>query len=511
MRILLQALSKFRLACSRRRLEKLSRTRGAMGRMNLPDPKRQRTAALELVLIFFVVALAGCAVGPNYKSPKTATGPSFTRGNQPGATTNSPTVLWWHSFKDDTLDQLVDAAVSTNTDLRIATANLREARALRRLANFDLAPTVTANAGYEDRRNSAIVSRPGADRHLEIYDAGFDATWELDIFGGVRRSTEAARAQAQSAEAARRDVLISVIAEVARNYFELRGTQHQLEVAIQNATNQTDTLHITQLRLEGGRGTQFDVARARAQLNSTLAIIPPLQAQIARAIHRLSVLTGQQPGALLETLNKPAPLPKAPELVALGDPAQLLRRRPDVRVAERDLAVATARVGVETADLFPRVTFIGRAGFQADTFSGLTKAGGDTWSFGPRISWAALDLGRVHARIKAAGARAEALLANFDRAVLGALEETENALVAWGREQARRDYLSESSKASEEAAALARQRYEAGATDFLNVLDAERVLLEGQNQLAASETRAATALVAVYKALGAGWEVENSK
>jgi multidrug efflux system outer membrane protein len=179
-----------------------------------------------------------------------------------------------------------------------------------------------------------------------------------------------------------------------------------------------------------------------------------------------------------------------------------------VRVAERDLAAATARIGVETADLFPRVTFIGRIGLQAESFAGLTKNGGDTWSFGPRISWAALDIGRVQARIKAAGARAEALLANFDRTVLGALEETENALVEWGREQARRDYLRESSKASEEAAALARQRYEVGAADFLNVLDAERVLLEGQNQLAASETRAATALVAVYKALGAGWEFE---
>ena len=461
------------------------------------------------ILCLSLILLAGCAVGPNYKAPETSTEPSFTRANQPGVSTNAPTVRWWRSFDDDTLNQLVDTAVGTNTDLRIATANLREARALRRLANFDLAPTVTANAGYENRRNSALAARPGADRHLEIYDAGFDAIWELDFFGGVRRSTEAARAQAESAEASRRDVLISVIAEVARNYFDLRGTQNQLEVARRNATNQTETLQITQARLEGGRGTQFDVARARAQLNSTLAIIPPLEAQIARDIHRLSVLTGQQPGALLTLLSKPGGLPNAPELVALGDPAELLRRRPDVRVAERDLAASRARIGVATADLFPRVTFIGRVGFQAQTFSGLTQNGGDTWSFGPRITWAALDIGRVHARIKAAGARADALLANYERTVLGALEETENALVEWGREQARRDYLRESALASEEAAALARQRYEVGAADFLNVLDAERVLLEGQNQLAASQTRAATALVAVYKALGAGWEMET--
>jgi len=460
------------------------------------------------ILLLTLVVLAGCAVGPNYKSPETSVDYSFTRTNQPGVSTNAPTVRWWKSFGDETFNQLVGTAVATNTDLRIATANLREARALHRLANFDLAPTVTANAAYENRRNSALVSRPGADRQLEIYDAGFDAIWELDFFGGVRRSTEAARAQAQSAEAARRDVLISVIAEVARNYFELRGTQNQLDVAIRNATNQAETVQITQARLEGGRGTQFDVARARAQLNSTLAIIPPLEAQIARAIHRLGVLTGQPPGALLEALSKPSPLPNAPELVGIGDPTELLRRRPDVRVAERDLAAATARIGVATADLFPRVTFIGRIGFQAETFSGLTKNGGDTWSFGPRITWAALDIGRVHARIKAAGARAEAHLANYERTVLGALEETENALVEYGREQVRRDYLRQSAQASEEAATLARQRYDAGAADFLNVLDAERVLLEGQNQLAASQTRAATALVAVYKALGAGWEFE---
>ncbi|HTD86968.1 MAG TPA: efflux transporter outer membrane subunit [Candidatus Binatia bacterium] len=461
------------------------------------------------ILYLGLIVFTGCAVGPNYKAPDTNVDRSFARANQPSLSTNAPTVRWWRSFGDDTLNQLIDTAVATNTDLRIATANLREARALHRLANFDFAPTVTANAGYENRRNSAIVSRPGADRHLEIYDVGFDAIWELDLFGGVRRSTEAARAQAQSAEAARRDVLISVIAEVVRNYFELRGTQNQLEVARRNATNQTETVQITQARLEGGRGTQFDVARARAQLNATLAIIPPLETQIARSIHRLSVLSGRQPGALLETLNQPAPLPNAPELVGIGDPTELLRRRPDVRIAERDLATATARIGVATADLFPRVTFIGRVGFQAQTFSGLTQNGGDTWSFGPRITWAALDIGRVHARIKAAGARADAQLANYERTVLGALEETENALVEWGREQARRDYLRESALASEEAAALARQRYEVGAADFLNVLDAERVLLEGQNQLAASQTRAATALVAVYKALGAGWEIET--
>src|SRR5687767_1478791 len=373
------------------------------------------------IVALMLLAFAGCAVGPNYKPPQSTTGRGFAWADQPGLSTNSPTSVWWRSFNDGTLNQLVDGALASNIDLRLASASLREARALRRLANFDLAPTVTAGAGYANQRGSPIFTPPGIPRDVELYDAGFDATWELDLFGRVRRSTEAARAQAESFEAARRDVLISVVAEIVRNYFELRGTQHQLNVARRNATNQTETLQITQLRLEGGRGTQFDVARARAQLNSTLAIIPPLEALIARTIHRLSVLTGGQPGALMESLSPPASLPNAPELIALGDPAQLLRRRPDVRSAERELAAATARIGVATADLFPRVTFVGRIGIEAETFSGLAQAGSDTWSFGPRITWAALDIGRVQARIKAAGARAEAQLAAYERTVLNAL------------------------------------------------------------------------------------------
>ncbi len=235
-----------------------------------------------------------------------------------------------------------------------------------------------------------------------------------------------------------------------------------------------------------------------------------METAVARAIHRLGVLTGQPPTALVAELKEPAPLPALPALVAISSPEALLRRRPDVRAAERALAAATARIGIATADLFPRVKFNGRIGLEAKTISGLGQPGADTWSFGPRISWAALDLGHVRARIQAADARAEAALAAYERTVLTTLEETENALVDFGREQSRRDFLRESEQASETAATLAHQRYENGATDFLTVLDAERVLLEAQDQLARSQTRSATALVAVYKSLGGGWENETN-
>src|SRR5205809_5087024 len=462
-----------------------------------------------------VVLLAGCAVGPNYKRPQTPVANSFANAPTNIVSPDEATLAtWWKGFNDARLDSLVDRAITNNHDLRIATANLKEARALRRLTTFDLAPTVVGNAGYANSLLSKAAAPPGTPRDArqgEFYDASFDATWELDLFGRVRRSVQAANAQLGSVEATRLDVLVSVTAEVARNYFELRGLQNQLAVARRNADVQTETLKITQSRLDGGRGTDFDVSRSRSLLNLTLSTIPPLEAAIQKTIYRISVLIGQQPAALTSELSAPEPLPAGMPSITLGDPAMLLRRRPDIRAAERSLAAATARIGIATADLFPRVTFAGSLGLQAETFAGLGKSGADTWNFGPRITWAALDLGRVHARIKAADARTEASLAFYERTVLAALEETEGTLVDFGQEQSRQQFLQTSAEASQKAADLAHQRYEGGVSDFLSVLDAERTLLEAQDRLAASQTRTVTALVAVYKALGGGVPVAGGK
>lgn len=455
--------------------------------------------------VALVVLLCSCAVGPNYHQPKTVLDPTFGNLAAGQYSTNAPLMVWWNSFNDPQLASLINVALTNNHDLRIAAANLREARALRRQSQFDLLPLANADAGYhKSLASTAAFPFPGprSARESSFFDAGFDALWEVDIFGRVRREVESRSAQVQAAQASLENVRVSLTSEMARNYFELRGLQNELRIARQNATNQQDTLKITQVRLDAGRGTELDVSRARAQLTSTLALIPPLETQVAAAIHRLSVLTGQQPATLAGELSAPGPLPPLPEVVNIGNPEELLRRRPDIRIAERNLAATTANVGVAVADLFPRVTFNGSLGFEAKSLAEIGGPGSETYSFGPRITWAALDYGHVRARIKASGARAEASLAQYEKTVLTSLEETENALVDFGREQVRASLLNQTVADTRRAADLARQRFDAGAVDFLIVLDAERALLEAEDQLARSQTRTATALVAVFKALG---------
>jgi multidrug efflux pump len=472
-----------------------------------PTPQANHVLMRLALILGMLGLLTGCTlVGPNYREPVAQVSTGFANQNQPGMSPAPVEVAWWRGFQEDKLDQLIDQALARNHDIRIATARLREARAVRGETQLDRYPIVTAEGSYNRQRLSEAVTPSNGNRDLELYNVGFDASWELDFFGRVRRSIEASTADVGAADALRRDVIVSLLAEVARNYFELRGAQNQLAVARQNAENQRLLLELTHALLDAGRGTELDVSRAEAQLNITLASIPPLDTTINRAIHRLGVLIGAEPTALVADLSEPLPLPGLPELVAMGQPADLLRRRPDIRIAERNLAAATARVGVATADLFPRVTLLGSIGLQAGSFLNVGQGGSERFSIGPSIFWAAFDLGRVRARIRAADARTEAALAQYEQRVLLALEETENSLVDFNRQQARRDLLRASARASEKAAALARLRYQSGVSDFLTVLDAERVLLDAQDRLADSETRTATALIAVYKALGGGWE-----
>lgn len=465
----------------------------------------KRSSVLTLLC---ATTLSACAVGPDYKTPTADAGQAFAHADNPEFSMQGVDVAWWKLFDDRDLTDLVDQTVRHNRDLQAARANLREARALYMDAGLDLVPTVTSHANYTDQKRSAgaLSNRAFAPRDLKLYNVGFDAFWEADFFGRVRRNVEASGDEVDAQEASLRDLGVSLIAEVARNYFELRGLQNQLATAKKNAENQAQTLDITRVRLEGGRGTELDTSRATAQLDSTLAIVPPLESAIHQAMHRLSVLTGQLPGALTAKLSQPAPLPRIPTTIQIGQPAELLRRRPDIRIAERTLAAATARIGVATADLFPKVTFVGTIALEASTFSGLGAASSDTFSVGPRISWAFLDLGRVYARIKAADAGAESSLAQYEQTVLSALEETENALVNYNREKVRRELLASAAQASVRAHELAHLRFKEGVSDFLTVLDAELRLLQDQDRLAQSETATATALAALYKALGGGWE-----
>lgn len=470
-----------------------------------------RTPTLTTLNAALVLALAtlaaACSVGPSYVTPS----PRFL--NNPSPSTNTPPVdaSWWAAFNDPILNQLQDTAATNNLDLAAASNRLLEARALWNEARFDFLPTVTSEAHYQNNQPSLYASPftlSRGRRHMELYRAGFDATWELDVFGRVRRTVQAARATVQSVTASRDDLLVSVRAELAANYVHLRGLQTQLGAARESATNQAATLQLAEQLLSGGRGTQLDVARARSQLNGTLAAIPPLEAALDRSIHRIGVLCGHPPRTFAPLLESPAPVPTVPILPDPPQPHELLRRRPDIRAAEQSLAAATARIGIAVADLFPRITFQGRLGLEANRLSGFERSGTDSFGFGPSISWAAFDLGRVRQSIRAADARAQSTLAVYEQTVLLALEETENALRTYSRAAQHQTFLSHAATAADEAARLARQRYEDGVADYLAVLDAERVLLSQRVELARAQAETTASAIAIYKSFGGGWSLD---
>lgn len=462
-------------------------------------------------LLLTSAILAACAVGPDYREPQVPAPQEFIGAENVKFTTAEVEREFWKSFNDPLLDQLVERALASNHDIRIAMTRLREARALRGEARLDLAPTITASAGYTESRGSErqVPAAFGVSRDEDYYDASFDAFWELDFFGRVRRGVEASSAEVGAAEASVYDSQVSITAEVARNYFELRGFQERLAVARRNAENQSESLRITNARLEAGRGTRLDTSRASAQLSATLATIPELEAAATRSILRLGVLTGNSPEALVAELSEPRALPQLPINHAIGTPETLLRRRPDIRIAERQLAAATARIGVAVGDLFPRVSLVGRWGYDAVSSSDFGNSGSEAFAFGPSIQWAAFDLGRVRQRIDQREAAADGALARYEQTVLRALEETDASLTDYSKALVKQEHLQNSATASIEAATLARARFESGAADFLTVLDAERSVLEAEDQLARSETQTATALLATYKALGGGFRPKS--
>jgi len=463
--------------------------------------------------ILISLLLTGCpAVGPDYARPETLAGDEFANKSAPFSALSQTDIAWWKQFDDQTLNQIIKLSLAHNYDLKVALANIREARALYIEAALDFLPTVTSHANYtmQQRSSSSLGAGKGVvPSNLNLYNTGFDMAWELDIFGRIRRNVESRDANIEAMEAQARDVMVSLIGEAARNYFQLRGLQNQLAVAQKNAENQAKTFDITQLMLEGGRGTELDTSRAEAQMKTTQAIVPPLDTAIRRAIHRLSVLTGQLPDALTAQLATPQPIPRHPEVLNIGNPADLLRRRPDIQAAERTLASSTALVGVAVSDLFPRLFFNGVMSLEAGSLMGLGSAGSTAYSLGPSLRWEFLNIGRVHARIVGAEARTEANLARYQQVVLNALEETENALVNYRNLRIRMEQLKQAANDSLEATELARLRYREGVSDFLNLLDAERRLLEDQDRLATSQTEAAAALATLYKALGGGWEIDD--
>lgn len=471
-----------------------------------------RTTNVNVVLISAIAAIfvASCSVR-NYQKPSSSVTEQqrYELEQSKRFEIAEPVEAWWNRFDDPQLDSLISRALAQNLDIATAIAHVRQTRARLREKGFELFPVVQAEGGYTWQRQSEESGIPITERNIETYDVGLSASWELDLFGRVSQQKKAAKATYQASVAELRGVYVSVASEVALNYMQLRGAQRRLNVARRNVENQQETYELSRQLEANGSGSELDVARARAQLELTKSTIPPLKAQVKEVMNRLSVLTGQPPAALHQWLKPEQPLPSIPPSVAIGRPEQLLRRRPDIRRAERQLAASVAQYNVQAADYFPRVSVLGSLGFVATSFGDLFTGGALSATVGPSISWAAFDLGRVDARVDAADAETDARLATYKQTVLQALEEVSTAMSDFSREEERRRRLTIAAQASAKAAGLARQRYEAGIDNALDVLDAEQRLLQAQDQLAISEIKVVTDLIRIYRALGGGWKVKT--
>ena len=479
----------------------------------LISPMRPKTVFLILFLCCSMLLIVGCAVGPNYRPPKVSVPESWGESQKNAAFNHAdPIVQWWKTFNDPVLDSLITHAVESNLDLRVAEARIREARFQSGVVSSELWPSVETSASYSRSRRSQGISiiPPKARLKRNLYQAGFDASWEIDLFGGKRRAIEAARADIDAAVENRRDVLVTLLAEVARNYIEVRGLQRRLEIVRNNVRVQQETIDITRARFEAGLSSEMDAVQAEALLATTQSQIPTLESSTKQTIHRIGILLGQKPDALQAELTKGAPIPSAPAMVPVGLPSGLLRRRPDVRRAEWELAAATARIGVATADFFPKFSLTGDFGLQTEDLNVFSLTNSRYWSFGPTIRWPIFQAGRIRANVKVQNARQEQLLVNYEKAVLTALEDVENALVTFAGEQVRHKNLTAAVNANRRAVELAGELFTRGLANFLSVLDAERSLYESEDNLAQSEHTVSLNLVSLYKALGGGWETEPS-
>ena len=424
------------------------------------------------------------------------------RAQEPEVTSQ---LAFWKSLGDTTLTRLVSAAVKSNYDMAAARARLSGARAERTRTALDFAPTVTAAASYT-RQRLASASFPGnfpaAFPDQNVWDAGLQLSWELDVFGRIRKSTQGQGALIGAAEENVADAQVLLSAELAGAYFDLRGAQDRLQVARRNAENQQHTLDVTLQRLEAGRGNEFDSERARAQLNSTLAGIPALESSIAAIEHRIAVLVGRPATGLDADGAERIAMPALPDSIVVPSPDIVVRRRPDVRSAERGLAASNAFVGAAKAEYLPRISIGGGAGYVGNSWDALSNSNTPRYAIGPVISWPALNLGRVKAGVDAARAQEAEAEAYYRKAQLQASEEIASTVVAYNKARQSLEYLQAAANASERAAGLARLRFDEGASDFLQVLDAERTMLEAQDRLATGRTAATTSLVALYRALG---------
>jgi outer membrane protein, multidrug efflux system len=462
--------------------------------------------------------LSGCfAVGPDYEPPKM---PIPRQWAETSAATGTQPDKWWKTFNDPVLDKLVSDAIASNLDLKLALERVKDARALRSATIAAGLPSLDAKSNVSRRFNntSSPSSQTGGtssvggglgvgNQLINIFQMGFDAQWELDFFGGVRRAVEAADATIDVAVENSRDVLVTLLGDVARNYIELRANQHLAATTRDNLHAQQDTLELTLIRQQAGLASMLEVTQAQAQASTTEAQLPNYEALVKQSIHALSVLLGKEPGALAALLDREGMIPSIAAYAITNLPSELLQRRPDIRRAERQLAVANASVGVATAELYPKFNLAAFIGLQNTTITDFTPLG-KSWSAAGSLTMPIFNWGKLNANIRSKKAQFEQVFLTYQSTVLSAFKEVEDALIAYSKEQERHEALAKAVEANRLAVQLADERYQKGLTAFLDVLESQSALYQTQSSLVSSESQLAADLVALYKALGGGWQTE---
>ncbi len=473
--------------------------------------KQWHSVAILIVAGLAAVMIGGCIVGPEYHRPQPTVGPSAWAGvstiptAQPSVATAQPADItqWWRQINDPILNELVEEAVKTNLDLQIAVVRLRQARATRGITIGGLWPSVAASGSYQRMHAAGTVPD---NLQQDLYQAGLDAVWELDLFGGIRRSVESAQANVQAAIENIRDVQISLIAEVALNYVQLRGYQQEIVIAQNNLKSQRHTADITHKRLDVGFASALDTANADSDVAMTESQIPVFETAAQQSIYALSVLLAQPPAALLEKLSPAASLPMVPAKIPVGLPSELLRRRPDIRESEAQLHAATAQIGVAVAQLFPSFSLTGTVDWHSNLLRTWWSDAGRSFSFGPSVNWLLLQGGAVISNVRLQEAIRDQAFITYQKTVLAAFQDVENALIAFKNEQEHRKALNDAVIANRKAVDLSLQLYTEGQIDFLNVLNAQRSLYASEDALVQSERNVTIDLITLYKTLGGGWE-----
>jgi NodT family efflux transporter outer membrane factor (OMF) lipoprotein len=458
--------------------------------------------AMVFLTLLIILSLSACAtVGPDYKTPDISVPEKWQTESPESISTEAnkqSEINWWKSFNDPLLTILINRAVSNNLSIKEAAARLTESRARRGIVNADQYPSVNSSASGTKNHSSGMSS--------EFYRFGFDSSWEIDLFGGIKKSIEAYDADIQAKMESLNSVITSLIAEVALNYVELRLYQSQLGVTRSNLESQEETHEIVYWRYKAGLVTELDLKKSEYTLEQTRSQLPSLQSKIDHAQNRLAVLLGCNPGELEQELSPFKPVPVLQDKIEIGIPADLLRQRPDLRKAERDLAAQTARIGSAVSDLYPKITLSGSIKLESASVSDLFDTNNLSRSIGPSISWPVFRTGAIKSNIEVQSSLAEQRLINYKSIVLSALEEVENALSSCFYEQIKRDSLEKAVKAAEHSYEFSRIQYSSGLVDFQVLLESQRTLLSLQDQLTKSDGQITINYITLYKALGGGWD-----